>query len=464
MTKEQRQEVVKNADRIMGRTLDELDSKTQKLDNIQYYDKFEFIGSGLEERGVYITKIDGKENVVTRKNEAKEIENLEQEKVQEYSIYKIYDKDQNLIATADREGNLTFTPEYVENLKAKMPKLYRMLQLNGLKLQLPKELGENDLVLTKEDIEKEMSMYEPSTKKRQRSETKDGKERGETKQQNRQGQSKEEKDTEQFAKRKNIPMHNVLKVKENSNLYKDHPELEPNLYFYRDNNGIVRAEYIDENGISQESKYFEPSITSLRQETVSLGDNGKPVTKEVPYQVMKTKGLNNADKDIRDIRMTIEIDTYGYLNIGEARQGKNGEWLSHDVEMQGRDYNSHAINQTTSIKTRKADPDKQTEAYEKLEGTEVAEDGIEYTEMYLIQHADEIIDEFIEEGYQRKEATQIFNYMIGEEKLTEGQAKQRVNKEIGDNNKNIETENTMEEIDDDEGRTPWGDAQMRSHH
>ena len=70
MTKEQRQEVVKNADRIMGRTLDELDSKTQKLDNIQYYDKFEFIGSGLEERGVYITKIDGKENVVTRKNVA----------------------------------------------------------------------------------------------------------------------------------------------------------------------------------------------------------------------------------------------------------------------------------------------------------------------------------------------------------------------------------------------------------
>ena len=84
--------------------------------------------------------------------------------------------------------------------------------------------------------------------------------------------------------------------------------------------------------------------------------------------------------------------------------------------------------------------------------------------MYLIQHADEIIDEFIEEGYQRKEALQIFDYMIGEEKLTEGQAKQRVNKEIGDNNKNIETENTREEIDDDEGRTPWGDAQMRSHH
>ena len=464
MTIEQRQKIIKNADHIMGRTLDELDSKTQKLDNIQYYDKFEFIGSGLEERGIYITKINEKESTITRQNGAKEIENQEQEKSQEYSIYKIYDKDQNLIAMVDKEGNLTFTPEYVENLKEKMPKLYRMLQLNGLKMQLPKELGENDLVLTKEDIEKEMSIYERSTKKGQKSVTKDEKERGETKEQNRQGQSKEEKDTQEFAKRKNIPTHSVLKVKENSNLYKDHPELEPNLYFYRDNNGVVRAEYIDENGIPQESQYFEPSITSLRQETVSLGDNGKPVTKEVPYQVMKTKGLNNVDKDIRDIRMTIEIDAYGYLNIGEARQGKNGEWLSHDIEMQGRDYNSHAVNQTTSIKTRKADPDKQTEAYEKLEGTEVAEDGIEYSEMHLIQHADEIIDELMEEGYQRQEALKIFDYMIGEEKLTEGQAKQRVNKEIGDNNKNIETENTREEIDDDEGRTPWGDAQMRSHH
>ncbi|MFQ8989314.1 MAG: hypothetical protein ACLR6T_11650, partial [Intestinibacter sp.] len=182
--------------------------------------------------------------------------------------------------------------------------------------------------------------------------------------------------------------------------YKDHPELEPSLYFYRDQNGTVRAEYIDENGVSQPSKYFEPSTTSLRQETVSLGDDGNPVTKEVPYQVMKTKGLNSADKDIRDIRMTVEIDAYGYLSIQEARQGKNGEWLSHEIEMQGRDYNSHAVNQVTSIKTREADPDKQTKAYESLEGTEVAEDGIEYSEMYLISHAEEIIDELIKEGYQ----------------------------------------------------------------
>ena len=475
MLEEQRQEIIQNADYIMAKTLDEIDEKTQNLHNIQYYDKFQFVatsGSGLEERNIYIVKINGKEKITSKQKEPKELETPEQEKVQEYSIYQIYDKDKNLIATVDKEGNIHFTPEYVESLQQKMPQLYQLLQLTGLKLQLPKELGENDLALTQEDIEKEMTIYKNGTIREQNHTTKK-EEKTEMEQQDKEQQkvqSKEEKDTQVFAKRKNIPTHNVLKVKENSNLYKDHPELEPNLYFYRDQNGTVRAEYIDENGISQPSKYFEPSTTSLRQETVSLGDDGKPVTKEVPYQVMKTKGLNSADKDIRDIRMTVEIDAYGYLSIQEARQGKNGEWLSHEIEMQGRDYNSHAVNQVTSIKTREADPDKQTKAYESLEGTEVAEDGIEYSEMYLISHAEEIIDELIKEGYQKKEATKIFDYMIGEEKLTEEEAKQKVNEEMEKGNLREEqtnesnaTENAkQEEINQGEERTPWGDAMRRS--
>ncbi len=477
MLASQRQEIIQNADYIMSKALDKIDGKTQNLHNIQYYDKFQFVatsGSGLEERNIYIVKIGGEEKITSKQKGPKELENPQQEKVQEYSIYQIYDKNKNLIAVVDKEENINFTPEYVESLQQRMPKLYQLLQLTGLKLQLPKELGENDLVLTQEDIEKEITLYKNGVIAEQSSKTKKGKERkanGNKKQE----QSKEDSATQEFAKRKNIPIHSVLKVKPNSNFYKDHPELEPNLYFYRDQNGTVRAEYIDENGIPQPSKYFEPSTTALRQETVSLGDDGNPVTKEVPYQVMKTKGLNNVDKDIRDIRMTVEIDAYGYLSIGEARQGKNGEWLSHEVEMKGRDSNSHAVNQVTSIKTRKADPDKQTNAYENLEGTEVAEDGIEFSEIYLISHAEEIVEKFIKEGYHKKEAVKIFDYMIGKEKLTEQEAKQRVNREIEkknlregqtkdkDNTKNekqIEIE--QEEANQGEERTPWGDAMRRS--
>ena len=142
MLEEQRQEIIQNADYIMAKTLDEIDVKTQKLHDIHYYDKFQFVGnsgSGLEERNIYIVKIDGKEKITSKQKEPKELETPEQEKVQEYSIYQIYDKDKNLIATVDKEGNINFTPEYVESLQQKMPQLYQLLQLTGLKLQLRRE-------------------------------------------------------------------------------------------------------------------------------------------------------------------------------------------------------------------------------------------------------------------------------------------------------------------------------------
>lgn len=51
------------------------------------------------------------------------------------------------------------------------------------------------------------------------------------------------------------------------------------------------------------------------------------------------------------------------------------------------------------------------------------QDGVQYDEMHLMQHSEEIIEEFIKDGYQRKEAVEIFNYMIGEEVLTEKKQK-----------------------------------------
>lgn len=205
--------------------------------------------------------------------------------------------------------------------------------------------------------------------------------------------------------------------------------------------------------------------TALRQETVSIGNDGNPVTKNVPYQVMKTKDLNNIDKDIRDIRININIDSYGYLDIEEARQGKNGEWLSHDIEVKGRDYNSRAVNETTSIRSRKADPDKQTESYEKAEKNEFAlQDGIQYDEMYLAGHAEEIVQALVDEGYQKKEAANIFNYMIGEENLSMQEAKARVNKEIEGRSKENEkagVDQSMDLDDDELQRTPGGDAYER---
>ena len=125
-------------------------------------------------------------------------------------------------------------------------------------------------------------------------------------------QEKVEENQEQkaIAKKKGIPENNVLIVRDNSNFYKDHPEVERDLIFSRDKDGLVKAEYIDENGELQPSKYIMPPTTGNRQETVSIGSDGNPVTKESPQQVMQTRNLTGRDQDIRDVRINIKFDTY----------------------------------------------------------------------------------------------------------------------------------------------------------
>lgn len=423
-----RQEILKKMLEIAELVQTDENEET-KIADINYYKDFNFKGSNLAENDIFVVKIENADRNI--------------------NTYEIYSgKTNNLIATVDEQGKIHFMPEYIESLKEINPQLAQMLNLEDLDFELPQELQPEDMTLTAEERTKILSDKKEKTKE----------EGQKTKQEDENELQKnlEEEQKEQIAKFKNIPPNNVLVIRENSNLYKDHPELEENLYFYRDNNGVVKAEYIDEKGEPKPSRYFEPSTTSLREETISLGDDGNPVTREVPYQVMKTRNLNSVDKDIRDIRISVNIDSYGYLELQEARQGKNGEWLSHDIEVKGRDYNSYAVNQTTSIKTRKADPDKQTEAYEKAEGTGLEEDGIQYSEMYLIEHADEVVEDLMKEGYQKKEAVQIVDYMLGEEALTLEEAKEKTNEDIIKEQKDKEKDKEVEE-----GRTPWGDAEER---
>lgn len=413
-----------------------------QVGTINYYKDFVFQGSQLAETDLFVARIDNT--------------------LEGTSTYELYSgKTNTLIATVDTQGKIHFMPEYIEGLKQIDERFAQMLHLEDLDFQLPEELAKEDKVLTREERIHIASKKIQNTRSGRTVEKENSKE---TLEQDTKGKSPEEEQREEIAKAKKVPSHNILIIRSNSNLYKDHPNLEPNLYFYRDSQGVVRAEYIDNNGQVQPSKYFEPSTTSVRQETVSIGDNGKPVTKEVPHQVMKTKGLNHVDKDIRDIRMNIKIDSYGYLDIEEARQGSNGEWLAHDVEVQGRNYNSHSVNVTTSIRSRMADPDRQTEAYEKAAETGLREDGIEYSEMYLIQHPNEFIESLINEGYQKPEAVQIFDYIVGKEALSLEEAKQRVNEEIEQGKFRKEEPKQQVEAqqgDEEEGRTPWGDAEDR---
>lgn len=416
----------------------EREDKSTQISNITYYKELAFDSARFIENDVFVTKLN-------RENGKKGAE----------EVYEIYNKDGDLVATVDKAGKIHFSPEYIEKLRQEYQEYFEMLNLDNAVLELPEEIKERNITLQPEELEKEKK------KEKQDEKGKEDEEKTEEEEQEQEKLDPQEENQEQkaIAKKKGIPENNVLIVRDNSNFYKDHPEVERDLIFSRDKDGLVKAEYIDENGELQPSKYIMPSTTGIRQETVSIGSDGNPVTKESPQQVMQTRNLTGRDQDIRDVRINIKFDTYGYPYAEEARQGNNGKWAALAIEVKGRPTNSSQVNEITSIRTGVADPDRETGMYSSVEKTGLIQDGVQYDEMHFMQHSEEIIEKFIKDGYQRKEAVEIFNYMIGEEVLTENEAKERVNENIKEREKIQEKE--QERDDDDEGRTPWGDAEAR---
>lgn len=416
----------------------EREDKSTQISNITYYKELAFDSARFIENDVFVTKLN-------RENGKKGAE----------EVYEIYNKDGDLVATVDKAGKIHFSPEYIEKLRQEYQEYFEMLNLDNAVLELPEEIKERNITLQPEELEKEKK------KEKQDEKGKEDEEKTEEEEQEQEKLDPQEENQEQkaIAKKKGIPENNVLIVRDNSNFYKDHPEVERDLIFSRDKDGLVKAEYIDENGELQPSKYIMPSTTGIRQETVSIGSDGNPVTKESPQQVMQTRNLTGRNQDIRDVRINIKFDTYGYPYAEEARQGNNGKWAALAIEVKGRPTNSSQVNEITSIRTGVADPDRETGMYSSVEKTGLIQDGVQYDEMHFMQHSEEIIEKFIKDGYQRKEAVEIFNYMIGEEVLTENEAKERVNENIKEREKIQEKE--QERDDDDEGRTPWGDAEAR---
>ena len=414
----------------------EREDKSTQISNITYYKELAFDSARFIENDVFVTKLN-------RENGKKGAE----------EVYEIYNKDGDLVATVDKAGKIHFSPEYIEKLRQEYQEYFEMLNLDNSVLELPEEIKERNITLQPEELEKEIQ----KKKEKGKEDEEKAEEEEEEQEQEKEKLDPQEENQEQkaIAKKKGIPENNVLIVRDNSNFYKDHPEVERDLIFSRDKDGLVKAEYIDENGELQPSKYIMPSTTGIRQETVSIGSDGNPVTKESPQQVMQTRNLTGRDQDVRDVRINIKFDIYGYLYLEEARQGNEGEWTSQAIEVKGRPTNSSQVNEITSIRTGVADPDRETGMYSSVEKTGLIQDGVQYDEMHFMQHSEEIIEKFIKDGYQRKEAVEIFNYMIGEEVLTENEAKARVNENIK------EREKEQERDDDDEGRTPWGDAEAR---
>lgn len=169
MFNNKKEEILQKSALLFGQISNTLDTKTEHIDNIRYYEDFFFGGANLEENNVYIVEIKTQNpNIKADKKEKNSKEDLNTETDSqigdnyelELTTYEIYDENQNLIAVVDTDGNVSFSDEYLTNLENLPPEYYAMLDLSAAEFSL-QEMTEKDIKLSNKDIEK----YEENSKK-----------------------------------------------------------------------------------------------------------------------------------------------------------------------------------------------------------------------------------------------------------------------------------------------------------
>lgn len=145
MNNKKRNEIINHMLQISNNISERIRNNGQEIDNIGYYKEFEFENSGLEVKDIFIVKL--------KKEEKKSKKSRENEDQQEKQLYEIYDKDNNLIATVDEMGKIQFQPEFLQSLKEISEEYYNTLTLDDVEMEFPEELEQDDLILTKEEIE-----------------------------------------------------------------------------------------------------------------------------------------------------------------------------------------------------------------------------------------------------------------------------------------------------------------------
>ena len=245
--------------------------QNEQIKSIEYYEQMSLIS---EKTSKYAFELN---TLIVEK----EVENEEKEKI---TVYELYDDENNNIGKVE-DGKIYFNQNYLEMIKERYKNndyIYNELVEQNGKIDYKEILERNQnkgFKMTEKqitDFVKE-EYYEKSTEdKQQKNEEQNEK------------QEEKRKTKEQIAKEKGVPANNIAFVREDSYLYKNHPELERNLFFYRDKDGIVKAEYIDKEGNVQQSNYIEDSKSYMRS-VVSIGKDGEKIEREVPHQIYSQK-------------------------------------------------------------------------------------------------------------------------------------------------------------------------------
>lgn len=334
MKQEEKVEILNHMKQI-GELVDSgLDANFQSRENTMYYKDFEFGNSGLAVKDVYIVEIKSK-------NQRETVDNLEKnENTEDISTtYEIFDKENQLIAIVTKEGKVQFAPEYLEQLKQIDERYFEQLNLEDIDFELPKELRENDIVMTKS----ELSEY----REKKLDKNKEGKQ--EEKEEEEPEQETEEEKKEKTAEALNIDKDQIKaistinpneKITDKYNLIDIMPEAaeyasisivcsNPN----EKSHGQFTILGIKNDGTREPINSIEPvEGTTSNKSVISINEDGSQVAEK------QVKGLMRINARNRDDGLAISIGDYGMMNI---------DYVSNVMDKENR--------RSTPIRTRESE-------------------------------------------------------------------------------------------------------------
>lgn len=330
MRQEKRNEILDHMIEISKIIDAKLNTKSQKQENITYYDDLQLGDGRLGIENIYIVKITTQKQKEIEDNSKNKAQSTESDKTKKTAIYEIYDKDNMLIATVSEDGKLHFTPEYLEELKEINLDYFERLNLDDLDFTLPEKLQENDIAMTKEDLkeyeEKSLDKNKEGKSKEYEEEIKDEGEKEEE-----QGQELEEEKKKQTAEALGIDVSEIKsictinpreKITDKYNLIDIMPEAEK-----YDEISIVCSSPNDKGygrftmlGVSRDGTTKKEACTPLtsiepvegtstRKDVISVNEDGTEVTEK------QVQGLFRINSRGRTDGISVSIGNYGMMDI-----------------------------------------------------------------------------------------------------------------------------------------------------
>ena len=148
MDNKNNKEIINNMLAINTLVKEKFEETSKSIEDISYYKDFQFNGTNFGIEGAYIVKI--KDDTVPES----EVSSRKEDNLKGEFIYEIYDENNKLVASVNKNGKVIFDQEYMEGLKEKNEGYFNELDLDANEFELPQGHKKDVITLKKDELEK----------------------------------------------------------------------------------------------------------------------------------------------------------------------------------------------------------------------------------------------------------------------------------------------------------------------